>query len=100
MRKSYLWIAASLLGLAAAASAQTPGSQAPERKPLICKADMKTGSHIRARKVCKTAEEWRALSRDTQAAVREYGRTGSYGSYDDFGKWRGGGRDTVAPAPQ
>lgn len=70
-----------------------PAAAVQERAPekLICKSEIKTGSRVRTFKICKTAEEWRAMSRDIQQAVDDYGRTGSYGSQNGRGEWRGTG---------
>jgi hypothetical protein len=81
------------LSIAAAASAQTaPAAPAPAAQPvpaaapaaaaapevkkndpdkLICRMEEVTGSRLTARRVCHTAADWAAISRDAQDATLE-----------------------------
>lgn len=61
-----------VLALQAAAPAPVP---APQPSPVaadkkICKSEDDTTSRIATRRVCRTAAEWAAISRDTQRQVR------------------------------
>ncbi|TCD06228.1 hypothetical protein EYB45_00325 [Erythrobacteraceae bacterium CFH 75059] len=52
-------------------------------EPQICRVQDVTGSHVRKRKVCRTAAEWRRLADDHRAQAQEYvehGRGGSRGN--------------------
>lgn len=68
----------------AAFLAVQPAAASEEKKTekRICKEEARIGSKI-AKKVCRTAAEWKALSeqgREDQQALKEFTRRNSYGS--------------------
>lgn len=52
-------------------TASLPGDAPPAQPKKLCKAITYTGSRLPAKKVCKTREEWEALSDDTQDGMRD-----------------------------
>ncbi|WP_228243008.1 hypothetical protein [Porphyrobacter sp. GA68] len=87
-------LAATALPLSAQDTGTQPGTQAPpatatvaaataDPNAQICRVQEVTGSHVRKRKVCRTAAEWRRLSDDHRGQAQEYvdhGRGGSNGN--------------------
>jgi hypothetical protein len=63
-----IWVAAAV-AVGTAAAAETPKSQDDERR--VCRRiDGATGSRLGARRVCRTAAEWRAMEEEEQRAFR------------------------------
>lgn len=59
-----------VLALQAAAPAPAPQPSPVAAQKKICRSEDDTSSRIVTRRVCRTAAEWNALSRDTQRQVR------------------------------
>lgn len=94
VRAPLLLLAAIALPLSAQDAGTQPGTEAPSASATvvaaaadpnaqICRVQEVTGSHVRKRKVCRTAAEWRRLSEDHRGQAQEYvdhGRGGSRGN--------------------
>ena len=77
----------AIVGICAVVLVAQPAAASEEgnKERRICKTEAKTGSHIKTRKVCRTAAEWKQLAQDTQEAVDEAGRRSSYGTVNERG---------------
>lgn len=71
---------AACLVLAAAPAAASEKERLAGKTKVVCKRVQGTGWRLsNSSKVCKTKEEWTAISQETQKEYRDYGRTGSQG---------------------
>ena len=78
-----------ILGLIMVAAADPATPAPPQEEKLVCKRidDNSTGWRVqKARKVCRTAAEWRALDDETQRAL---GKAKDKGMFDPNGIPRG-----------
>jgi len=64
-----IWAAAALAASTSAA-AESPRQSQDEERQVCRRIDAATGSRLGARRVCRTAAEWRAMEEEEQRAVR------------------------------
>ncbi len=63
-------LAAAALAAATSATAETPRQNQDEQRQVCRRIDAVTGSRLGARRVCRSAAEWRAMEEEEQRAVR------------------------------
>jgi hypothetical protein len=66
----------SMLLVLAAANSEvvappTPPAAKPKKERLICRTTQVTGSRLRGKRVCRTAEDWDRAEQNTQESARE-----------------------------
>jgi predicted secreted protein len=74
MKFVHVLVAAATVAIAGTAVAQTdqPATAEPAKEKKICRTETVTGSLMRKRRTCMTAEEWNQLDRNTQEDMRRF----------------------------